>query len=36
MTPKTMTKVRAFIGIGGNSGMIVRLGNSMPKASSRP
>ena len=32
--PKTMTKVRAFIGIGGNSGMITRLGNSMPKASS--
>ena len=35
-TPKTMTKVRAFIGIGGNSGMMMRFGNSMPKASSRP
>ena len=28
--------MRAFIGIGGNSGMMVRFGNSIPKASSRP
>ena len=30
------TKLRAFMGMGGNSGMMVRLGNSMPKAINIP
>jgi hypothetical protein len=34
--PNTATNTLAFIGIGGNSGMMMRFGNSMPKPSSSP
>ena len=34
--PNTATKTLAFIGMGGNRGMMMRLGNIMPKASNRP